>query len=113
MSRKNALTSATPLPVESALVRLGRNLRTARLARNLTIDDVAAKIGTGRRAVMEAEKGKPGTGVAVYATLLWAYNLLPQFEQVADPSRDEEGIARAHVRTRARASSKGALDNDF
>jgi transcriptional regulator with XRE-family HTH domain len=37
--------------VEQALKRLGANLRTARLRRNLTLRAVAEKIGTGARAV--------------------------------------------------------------
>ena len=35
--------------------------------------EVAQRIGTGRRAVRDAERGKASTGVAVYAALLWAY----------------------------------------
>lgn len=45
MARENALTSSPPYAVEQALERLGANLRTARLRRNLTIDNVAGKIG--------------------------------------------------------------------
>jgi hypothetical protein len=78
-----------------------------------TIADVAAKIGTGPRAVMEAEKGKPGTSAAVYVALLWAYDLLQDFELLGDPSRDEEGLALARQRERARARHAEGLDDDF
>ena len=44
-------------------------LRTARLRRNLTIQDVADKIGTGPRAVADTEKGKSSTGIVVYVAL--------------------------------------------
>ena len=40
------------------------------------IADVAKRIGTGPRAVMDAEKGKASTGIVVYAGLLWLYDLL-------------------------------------
>ena len=113
MARKNSLTGAPPYVVEQTLKRLGANLRTARLRRNLTIDDAATKIGTGRRAVMEAEKGKPSTSAAVYLALLWAYDLLSPMETIADPATDEEGIARAKPRMRARFVAKEGLDNDF
>ena len=76
MSGRNLLTEAPPYEVEQAIKRLGRDLRTARLRRNLTIEQVANKIGTGPRAVMDAEKGKPTSSIAVYSALLWAYNLL-------------------------------------
>jgi transcriptional regulator with XRE-family HTH domain len=115
MAKKNALLAAPPYPVAQTLTRVGTNLRTARLRRNLTIDAVAQKIGTGRRAVIDAEKGRPGTGVAVYAALLWAYDLLGPMSDLADPSGDTEGLAleRAHGRARPRTGASGDLDSDF
>lgn len=113
MSRKNILTSSPPYPVEEALKRLGANLRTARLRRNLTVGNVAAKIGTGPRAVFEAEKGKPSTSAAVYTALLWAYDLLGPMAGLADPASDEEGIALSRQRERARSRNKEELDSDF
>ncbi len=113
MSRKNALTSSPPYPVEQALKRLGANLRTARLRRNLTIEDAAEKIGTGRRAVIEAEKGKPSSSAAVYTALLWAYDLLGPMAELADPGSDEEGLAMSMQRRRARGREQEELDRDF
>jgi len=46
--------ASPPYPVEQALKRLGENLRVARTRRKLTIQQVAEKIGIGRRAVMQA-----------------------------------------------------------
>ena len=113
MSRKNILTSVPPYAVEQTLHRLGTNLRTARLRRNLTIEDVAEKIGTGRRAVMDAEKGKGSTSSAVYIALLWTYDLLEQVRDIADPGLDEEGLNLSLSKERARARVKKGLDNDF
>ena len=113
MSRKNTLTSAPPYAVEQTLNRLGANLRIARLRRNLTIEDVAEKIGTGRRAVMDAEKGKGSASAAVYIARLWAYDLLDQMSEVADPAFDEEGLSLSLSKDRARARVKEGLDNDF
>jgi transcriptional regulator with XRE-family HTH domain len=111
--RPTTLTKAPPYPVEEALERLGANLRTARLRRNLTIEAVAEKIGTGVRAVADAEKGRPGTGGAVYFALLWVYDLLSQLETIADPALDAEGLARLAQRERASTPGKGRLNNDF
>ncbi len=113
MARKNILTSTPPYAVERVLKLLGANLRTARLRRNLTIEAAAEKIGTGRRAVMEAEKGNPSSSAAVYIALLWAYDLLDQMTDVADPGLDEEGLALSFSRERARAREKEGLDSDF
>ena len=113
MTAKNALTQAPPYAVEQAIRRLGANLRTARLRRNLTIEEVAGTIGTGRRAISDAEQGKISTGIAVYAALLWAYDLLGPIELLADPARDQEGLALASRRERARRESPEELDSDF
>ena len=67
MTTRNKLSTAPPYAVEQTLQRLGANLRTARLRRNLTLAEIAEKIGTGVRAVADAERGKPSTGIAVYA----------------------------------------------
>lgn len=113
MSGRNQLLTTPPYLVEQALKRVGANLRLARVRRKLTIEEVAEKIGTGRRAVMDAENGKASTGVGVYAALLWVYDLLPAFEELADPLKDEEGIALASRREKRRARRSGELDNDF
>lgn len=113
MVAKNLLYEAPPYPVEEAIKRLGGNLRTARLRRNLTIADVAEKIGTGPRAVSDAEKGKLSTGLAVYAALLWAYDLLDPVAALADPARDQEGLHLELSSGRTRARRKEELDSDF
>jgi transcriptional regulator with XRE-family HTH domain len=106
MTARNKLLSAPPDAVERSLLRLGADLRTARLRRNLTIDNMAQRIGTGERAVADAEKGKPTTGIAVYAAMLWALDLLEQMDVVAAPERDEAGQTLALSRERARARPK-------
>lgn len=113
MVARNPLLTAPPYPVEQTLKRLGADLRTARVRRNMTIREVAEKIGTGARAVMDAEKGKPSTSAAVYAGLLWAYGLLSQLDTLADPNADEEGRTLAHTRERSRARTRGRMSDDF
>lgn len=115
MAAKNQLTNAPPYVVESSLKRLGADLKLARLRRNLTIAAVAERIGTGPRAVLDAEKGKPTTGIVVYAALLWVYDLIGQLDEVAAASRDAEGLqlARHSERRRARERGTGGLDHDF
>ena len=113
MTARSKLLIAPPYAVEQSLKRLGANLRTARLRRNMTIDEVAAKIGTGLGVVADAERGKPATGIAVYAALLWALDLLPHLDEVALPEKDEEGQSLALARERGRARTKTGLNNDF
>jgi DNA-binding XRE family transcriptional regulator len=113
MMARNALLGAPPYQVEQTLKKLGGDLRTARLRRNLTSEEVAQKIGTSRFAVADAEKGKPSTNVAVYAALLWAYGLIDRLADLADPSKDEEGTRLSLSREPARARHRRTLSNDF
>ena len=113
MSTHNPLLTSPPYPVEQAAKTLGENLRLARLRRNLASQPVAQKIGTGPRAVADAEKGKASTGLAVYVALLWAYDLLTPFSALADPAGDDEGLALTGAGARQRARRSDGLDNDF
>ncbi|HVE44267.1 MAG TPA: helix-turn-helix transcriptional regulator [Gammaproteobacteria bacterium] len=114
MSQKNKLLEAPPFAVADALKHFGNNLRTARLRRNLTIQQVAKKAGTGSRVISDAEKGKFTTGIGNYVALLWVYDLLEPFNEVADPVKDEIGQHLALVRDRERARHRDeGLDNDF
>jgi transcriptional regulator with XRE-family HTH domain len=113
MVARNRLIEAPPYPVEQALRRLGANLRTARIRRNYTIGDVAQKIGTGRRAVRDAETGKASTGIGVYAALLWVYDLLQPLEDLANPAKDEQGLTFAAAKEKTRVRKSAGLDNDF
>ena len=113
MVARNKLLTAPPYPVERALKKVSRNLRLARVRRKLTIEEVAEKIGTGIRAVRDAESGKASTGIAVYTALLWLYDLLQPFEDLADPLKDEEGLTLAAAKENLRARKSGGLDNDF
>jgi hypothetical protein len=62
---------------------------------------------------MDAERGNPFTGLAVYAALLWLYDLLSPFADLADPLQDEHGLALAGRYERVRARKRKGLDNDF
>ena len=113
MSRRNKLLNALPFPVEHSVKRLGADLKKARLRRNLSLQTVAEKIGAHRRVIADAENGKPSTGIAIYAALLWTFGLLTQFDEVAAPERDQEGLTLSDLRERTRALQAGGLDDDF
>jgi transcriptional regulator with XRE-family HTH domain len=113
MKPRNALLGAPPYEVQRAVKKLGADLRTARLRRNLTAEEVAGRIGTSRFAVADAERGKPSTSVAVYAALLWVYGLAGRLADAADPGADEEGARLALLRTPLRARHRRSLSNDF
>lgn len=108
------MLASPPFAIESAIQRLGINLKTARLRRNLSIQHVAEVTGLGPRAIGDAEKGKLTTCIGIYAALLWAYDLLSPLQELANPLNDATGQAAAlsNERERARKQNKD-LDNDF
>jgi transcriptional regulator with XRE-family HTH domain len=114
MSKNNQLFQALPYAVEEALKRLGQNLKMARTRRRLTMAQAAEKIGTGVRAVSDAEKGKSTTAISTYIALLWIYDLIGDMKDVANPLKDEEGLRLAMLKeTRRGQALKAELDNDF
>ncbi len=117
MSKKNQLFENPPYAIEKGLKKLGADLRTARVRRKLTIVEVANKVGTGVRAISDAEKGKASTGVGIYMALLWVYDLLENINNVADPAIDTEGqrlaLAQEKIRVRHRTTQSGDIVNDF
>lgn len=113
MTRSNKLVQSPPFSVEITIRQLGENLRIARVRRNMTIAEVAERIGTGPRAVMDAEKGKPSTSIVVYAALLWLYDQLKHLSAAADPLKDEEGLVLELRRSGRRPSKRKGLSDDF
>lgn len=113
MVAQNPLLKAPPYQVERALKTLGAHIRTARLRRNLSLQELAEKIGVGRHVLSAAEKGKPSTGIAIYAAMLWTLGLIDQLAEVADPNRDDEGKILAQSHVRAKAGSPKGLSDDF
>ncbi|MBL8913511.1 MAG: helix-turn-helix domain-containing protein [Archangium sp.] len=113
MTRRNALMTKPPAAVESALTRVGSSLKTARVRRGWSQAQMAERIGTGVRAVADAERGKSSTAAVVYVALLWALGLEHEFTLLADPTRDEVGRTLAARRERGRAGAARGVDRDF
>jgi transcriptional regulator with XRE-family HTH domain len=113
MRGKSQLLNALPFPVEVTLKRFGENLRAARIRRGLTLQSVAEKVGVNRWVIMDAERGKPSTGIAIYLSLLWTYDLLDDFARLADPASDKIGMALMSAQERKRVRQTEALDDDF
>jgi len=113
MTRISRISEALPAAVEEALIRLGRNIRTARLRRRLSREDLAGRIGVSRQVLAQIEKGKPTTAIAAYLGALWALGLLDQLRDVADPDRDEEGKVLERARSPKAAPKRRKMDDDF
>lgn len=111
--RRSPLLTTPPYEVETAIKRLGADLRTARLRRNITLVDAAERLGVGRDVIADAERGKPSTSIAVYTALLWSYGLVERMAALAEPGSDEEGLRLVSLTERRHARGPQTPDDDF
>jgi transcriptional regulator with XRE-family HTH domain len=103
-----------PAAVEETLFQLGRNIRIARLRRQLRLEDLALKVGVSRYVMSDIEKGKATTAIGSYIGALWVLGLLEDVREIANPDFDLQGKALENLRLpRTAAKRKSELDNDF
>ena len=102
-----------PARVSATLTRLGTNVRTARLRRRLSIEQVAERVGCSRYTVSSVEKGRPGVSAGAYFTVLWSLELLDDARLLADPDRDDEGKVLQAARLPAALRIHEPLNDDF
>lgn len=109
------MTHAKTLPyeVEDRLQKLGANIRTARIRRNISIAEMAERLGVHRSVVGDVERGRPGTAMSAYMGALWVLDLLHDMEDVAHPENDTVGQTLARNEERERASRPRGMTNDF
>lgn len=93
---------------KTALARLGRDVRAARLRRRIAAADLAARAGTSSSSIARLEKGDPGVGIGTLADVLVALGLVTRLADLLDIRSDDLGLALADARTpqRARAVRK-------
>lgn len=112
--RVSKIAEFPPYAVEQALTALGRNIRTARLRRKLSREELAEKIGISRYVMADMEKGKPTTAIAAYVGALWALGLLSDMDTLAHPDHDLEGKTLEAARSPKTAPKRRKdLDDDF
>jgi transcriptional regulator with XRE-family HTH domain len=95
------------------VAKLGRDIRTARIRRQLREEDLAAKAGITRMTLRRVEAGTLGTGVGAYAAALWALLLLDDLADVAAPNRDLEGQTLEAARRGKRVRLPKGLNDEF
>lgn len=113
MPRVSKISKSLPAAIEEILNRLGRNIRTARLRRRLSMEELAERIGISRYVMADVEKGKPTTAIAAYIGALWALGLHGDIRELADPDSDEEGKILERARSPRTAPKRKIIDDDF
>jgi transcriptional regulator with XRE-family HTH domain len=101
-----------PLEVRKTVDELGQRIRTARIRRRMSQDELAQASGIGRRTLYRIESGEPGIALGTLLAVLWKLGLLDSVNGVANPDEDEHGkiLEAAQRPQRVRATTP---DNDF
>jgi len=89
-----------------SLAALGTRLKDARLLRNWTQADIAAKAGLSESSIRKVEAGSPHITVGAYLALLDVFGLPTAFDRVIARGDDTlgEALGRNAMRQRARAA---------
>ena len=104
-----------PLPVERAIVKLGRDISLARRRRQLTQASLAERIGASLATVRRLEKGDPRIPLHFMARALHVFGELERLNQLLDTGEDAIGLSLMdeqlpqRVRTRKATPLTGAL----
>jgi len=87
--------SSIPYPVRRALLRLGKDLREARLRRRITTAVMANRASITRMTLYKIERGSPSVSVAAYSTVLFILGMIDRFAEIADVKFDKAGRSLA------------------
>jgi transcriptional regulator with XRE-family HTH domain len=89
---------------KTAISRLGKDLRAARLRRRMPAADLAVRAGVSLSTVARLEKGDPGVAIGTLADVLVAMGLIKRLSDLVDIRTDDLGLALAVEQTPQRAS---------
>ena len=104
---------ALPSEILSQLKRIGNGIKTARLRRRMTQEDLAERVGTSWHTIRKIEGGSPVTRIAFYLNALWVLGIFEDVRLLADPERDREGIILEAAGRGTRARRRRTLNRDF
>ncbi len=99
-------------PVAAALSLIGRRLRRARLAANLTQQDMATRVGVSLKTVSNAEDGQ-NISLETLILMLQGVGRLDDIQNLLpDDGPSPVELAERQGRTRQRATGRRAQDKD-
>jgi transcriptional regulator with XRE-family HTH domain len=85
-------TPPLPLPVKRALARLGADIKSARIRRQITAEMMAERAFVTRPTLSKVEKGDASVSMGIYATVLFVLGMTERLGELADVRQDELGL---------------------
>lgn len=100
------MANKPPISVRRGLIRLGADLKAARLRRGLKMEIVAERAGISRETLAKIQRGDPGVAVGNYASVIFALGLGTAWMGLASIEEDTVGQSLDEQRIPKRARSK-------
>lgn len=94
--------SPPPIDVLESLRQLGERIVIARKAAEYRQSDLANRAGIGRSTLVEIEKGSPHVAMGKYLAVLWALDLLPGVDRIAEMESDSHRLMASRLPQRVR-----------
>lgn len=91
--------------IRSVLIRLGKDMRAARLRRGMAIGDLAVRAGTSTSTITRLENGEAGVGIGTLVGVLVVFGLNERFADLIDVRHDDLGLALSNERLPQRGRS--------
>lgn len=113
MPKQNITEESAPAAVVETVRTLGASIAVARKRRRIRQADLAARAGVTAKTLRRVEAGELGTGIGVYAAVLWALGLHGDLAAVASPETDLEGLTLEAARLGERVRPGRGLSDDF
>jgi transcriptional regulator with XRE-family HTH domain len=97
---------ALPVPVRTALRKLGADLRDARLRRRISTAIMAQRALISRMTLHKIERGDPTVSMGAYATVLFVLGMTERLVELADVRFDSLGMLLDEERLPKRIRSR-------
>lgn len=81
-----------PIPVISALRKLGQDINAARRRRRITAQLMAQRAGLSRSTIGKIEKGDPTTSLGSYGAVLFVLGMETRLRDLVDSMHDFVGL---------------------
>lgn len=85
--------SKLPVPVQTAMRKLGRDIRMARRRRSIPMAIMKQRAAMSHTTLNKLEKGDPTVSFGAYATVLFVLGMIDRLADLADVRFDSVGLA--------------------
>ena len=102
-----------PIPVQSAIKKLGHDIRDARRRRRIQTSVMAERAMISRGTLNKIEQGDAGVSIANYGVILFILGMLDRLRSIADIQYDSVGQSLDEERLPQRIRHSKIKDGDF